>query len=260
MQKKVIIVPCYNEVKRLIPDSFSKVVIEQPDLTIIFVNDGSTDTTLQLLESMKQAHPEQVDIVNLETNRGKAEAVRQGVIAALKSPCTYIGYWDADLATPLEAIESFSAILTNRTDIDIVIGSRVRLLGRNIKRRAARHYVSRIFATCASWLLDIGVYDTQCGAKLFRRTEVMSQVFALPFKVNWIFDVEILARFIVLSGASPAAVSSKWVEYPLEEWQDVRGSKIKTADFIKCGFEFMLLMLAIRTPARRRYALYLSGN
>jgi glycosyltransferase involved in cell wall biosynthesis len=256
MRKTTVIVPCYNEAKRISPQAFLCALEKELNLSFLFVNDGSTDETLNVLKSIKEKNPVQIEIVNLEKNSGKAEAVRRGIIKALEGQCDNVGYWDADLATPLDAIEVFCRLLDS-ADVDIVMGSRVRLLGRKIERKAVRHYLGRIFATCASMLLNIGVYDTQCGAKIFKNSPSLKQVFGKPFKVKWTFDVELLARFPIVMGVSPYEISSRWVEYPLDEWIDVKGSKIKGKDFIKGGIEFGILYFYLCTPARKVYERYL---
>jgi len=256
MRKTMIIVPCYNESKRINPKAFLCALEKNLNLSFLFVNDGSTDDTLNILNSIQKKYPAQVDIVSLEKNSGKAEAVRRGMLKALEGRFDNVGYWDADLATPLDAIDDFCRLLDS-TDAEIVIGSRVRLLGRKIERRAMRHYLGRIFATCASMLLNISVYDTQCGAKIFKNSPSLKQVFGKPFKVKWTFDVEMLARFPIVMGASPAEISSRWIEHPLDEWVDVKGSKVKGKDFIKGGIEFSILYFYLCTPARKIYEKYL---
>lgn len=257
MRKTRIIVPCYNESMRLNPQAFLRSLEKNVDLSFLFVDDGSTDATLDILTYLKEANPAQVEVVSLEKNSGKAEAVRQGILTSLEGPFDYVGYWDADLATPLDAIGDFCRLF-NSPDVEIVVGSRVRLLGRKIERKTLRHYLGRIFATCASMLLNISIYDTQCGAKIFRNTSSLSKVFGKQFKVNWIFDVEMFARFAIITKTSPTETNSRWIELPLAEWIDVRGSKVRLKDFIVAGFEFLTLFYYLRTPAQRVYKKYLA--
>lgn len=256
LQKTRIIIPCYNESARLNPSAFLDVLDQAPHLSFLFVNDGSTDDTLNILTSIKEKNSHQVDVMNLDRNVGKAEAVRRGIVSALEGAYDYVGYWDADRAAPLTSIERFCRIL-ERDAVDMVIGSRVRLLGRTIERQALRHYLGRVYATAASILLGIGIYDTQCGAKIFRNSSTLKQVFGKPFMVKWTFDVEMLARFPVVLQSSPSEVCSRWVEYPLERWVDVSGSKLKRIDYLKAGFELCRLWYLLRTPARDAYRHYL---
>lgn len=256
MRKTAIVVPCYNEAKRLKSNPIITALDKEPNLSFLFVDDGSTDETADILKSIKVRKSAQVDILCLEKNCGKAEAVRRGMLKVIEGPFENVGYWDADLATPLEAIGEFSSLLDS-TDVTIVLGSRVRLLGRNVERNALRHYVGRIFATCASMLLQIVVYDTQCGAKIFKNSSSLRTVFGKPFKVNWTFDVEMLARFPIVLRDTPAKVSSHWYEYPLKEWIDVKGSKVKLMDYIIGGLEFCILFKYLRTPVRKWYEKYL---
>ncbi|HXE95224.1 MAG TPA: glycosyltransferase [Dongiaceae bacterium] len=258
MRKTRIIVPCYNESRRLNPKAFLSALDNDSHLSFLFVNDGSTDTTPNILNSLQETNPDQIEVLNLMMNSGKAEAVRLGILKALEDPFDNVGYWDADLATPLDEIGSFCRLLDS-PDVDIVIGSRVLLLGKKIKRNASRHYLGRVFATFSSLLLNISVYDTQCGAKIFRNSPSLSQVFGRPFKVKWTFDVELLARFPIVLNAYPPEISSRWVELPLSEWCDVKGSKVKLRDYIIGGIEFLILLYFLRTPALKVYKKYLLG-
>lgn len=256
MRKTGIVVPCYNESRRLDSRSFLSALDKEPNLSFLFVNDGSTDETFNIIKSLKDKNPAQVDFICLEQNSGKAEAVRRGMLKVIEGEFENVGYWDADLATPLAAIEEFCSLLDS-SDISIVIGSRVLLLGRNIQRNPLRHYVGRVFATCASLLLKIEVYDTQCGAKIFKNSALLKTVFGKPFKVNWTFDVEMLARFPIILGLTPTKVCSKWFECPLKEWLDVKGSKVRLKDYIIGGLEFCVLFTYLHTPARKLYEKYL---
>ncbi len=200
------------------------------NIGFVFVDDGSRDQTLQVLEDLRKSREDLVSVLQLKVNQGKAEAVRQGINFALEHNAEYTGYWDADLATPLDAIPRFLAILAQRPDLDMIFGSRVKLLGRKVRRQPARHYLGRVFATVVSMMLRLPIYDTQCGAKIFRVRPETRDLFREPFLTRWVFDVEILARYIRKSGSADLA-ASRIYEYPLEEWEDVAGSKVKGADF-----------------------------
>jgi dolichyl-phosphate beta-glucosyltransferase len=233
-----IIIPCYNEEDRFDPASFTNFASPSHSITFLFVNDGSTDRTLPFLESLKVSDPTRFSVLNLQPNRGKAEAVRQGILAAADSHPNYVGFWDADLATPLDAIPQFMDLAENRRELQIVIGSRVKLLGRKIERRRSRHYIGRVFATVVSTILGLEVYDTQCGAKLFRASPEMYCLFRQPFSSRWIFDVEIIARLIQATrGKQLPQLEEAIYEFPLLEWRDVPGSKLGYSDFIRAGWD-----------------------
>jgi glycosyltransferase involved in cell wall biosynthesis len=228
----VIVVPCYNEARRLNVSAFGEFLARSADTAVLLVDDGSTDATPSVIERLRQLRPRQVMTLRLAANAGKAEAVRRGVQLALRRRPAMVGYWDADLATPLEAIPRFAAVLGERPELMLVMGSRVALLGRRIRRHYARHLIGRAFATAASVVLQLAVYDTQCGAKLFRVTPEVIELFREPFRARWIFDVEILARMMAATCDFPSRPPHELIyEYPLEQWQDVRGSRLKLRDF-----------------------------
>jgi hypothetical protein len=112
----------------------------------------------------------------------------------------------------------------------MAFGARVRLLGRRIERSAVRHYLGRVFATAAATVLGIPIYDTQCGAKLLRVTPETISLFAEPFSSRWIFDVELIARYIQNVGSVERA-RGQIFEFPLHIWEDVKGSKVKPRHF-----------------------------
>lgn len=233
-----ITIPCYNEEKRLNLQKFRDFSSMYTPLKLIFVNDSSTDNTGQILREFVAESPSSYTLLELETNVGKAEAVRRGILKSLSNHPKYVGYWDADLATPLREIKEFCNVLELNEELIGVFGSRVKMLGRNISRNASRHYSSRIFATFASLVLRLGVYDTQCGAKIFRATDEIVKIFGTPFLSKWIFDVEILARLIQnrVHGDN-SNIENLIYEYPLSEWIDIGGSKIGIMDAAKAVIE-----------------------
>jgi len=214
-EKTCLVVPCYNESQRLDLQRFYDFL---DCFYFVFVNDGSKDNTLQFLEANKK---EGVYILNLKRNVGKAEAVRRGMLFMQDLPLyhsvKWVGYMDADLATPLSEIRNF--LLYNDVfdyNADAIWGSRVKRLGSRIFRSPSRDLFGRAFATFVGFLLDTGFYDSQCGAKLFRK-ELIGELFGERFTSRWIFDIEILLRL----------GKHRVVEYPLKEWRDVRGGKVK---------------------------------
>jgi dolichyl-phosphate beta-glucosyltransferase len=231
-----VVVPCYNEAARFHAIAFERFLAgaESNNIHLLFVNDGSSDTTLAVLESFRQRFPERTCVMDQQPNRGKAEAVRNGMLRVMASGQAQVtGFWDADLATPLAQISDFLQLLDERPYLDMVFGARVRLLGRAIHRQPLRHYLGRCFATVVSILLKMPIYDTQCGAKLFRVTPELQQVLAEPFHSRWIFDVEILARFLSLYQGDHARLAKEIYEFSLPEWTDVAGSKVRGSDFIR---------------------------
>lgn len=236
MRRTTIIIPCFNEADRLDLAAFR--AYRAPDVTLLFVDDGSTDATRALLEQLHAEDGEAYRFLGLEANGGKAEAVRSGFLKAFETAPDYVGFWDADLATPLEDIECFRAVLDGRPELEAVFGSRVNLLGRSVHRKLARHYVGRVFATAASAVLRLPIYDTQCGAKLFRVNDEIIEIFRTPFISKWIFDVEIVARMVQRRrGTDLPPVRDLVMEHPLMRWEDVRGSKIRLRDFIVVGWD-----------------------
>ena len=228
-----IVVPCYNEARRLPSEKFVEFVHEGHDIDFLFVNDGSTDNTLEVLERLQRVCGPAVSLLDKKTNGGKAEAVRDGMTRAIELGRTsFVGFWDADLATPLAAIAPLRQELIDDPHLQMVFGSRIRLLGRHVHRRAIRHYLGRVFATVVSTMLRLPIYDTQCGAKIFRVTPELTQVLSRPFISRWVFDVEILARFIAINHGDARPLHDSIYEYPLERWEDVGGSKVKPGDFL----------------------------
>jgi len=241
LAEAAVTIPCYNEADRLKCDAFIGFVREHREVMFIFVDDGSTDETAQLLKSMSLSEAANIQFITLKTNCGKAEAVRQGTLSAIASGAKYVGYWDADLATPLKTILEFLDELKKNSHLLLVMGARVQLLGRMILRNRYRHYLGRVFATVASLVLRIPVYDTQCGAKMFVATEALALTFRDPFISRWVFDVEILARLLCRGNVNPQVAVC---EYPLLEWHDVKGSKVKPKDFLVALWDLSRIHLA----------------
>jgi glycosyltransferase involved in cell wall biosynthesis len=208
------------------------------------VDDGSRDNTIEVLQALCEGVPDRAAYLACKLNAGKAETVRKGMLYAMQQyELDAVGFWDADLATPLTAIPSFVDVLTRLPASEMVFGARVQLLGRHVHRSPMRHYLGRVFATLASMTLQLAIYDTQCGAKLFRVSADLKQVLAEPFLSKWVFDVEILARYSQLCGHDKSRMELRIYEFPLERWADVAGSKVKPTDFLIAMFDLLRIKL-----------------
>jgi dolichyl-phosphate beta-glucosyltransferase len=240
----VLVVPCYNEASRLPLAQFDEAATQDWCPRIIFVNDGSTDGTGAMLRSYCERYAGLFEALSLEKNAGKGEAVRRGLLHGIESGARFVAYFDADLATPLQELPLFERVLEEDSSLRVVLGSRVRLLGRHVDRSLIRHLAGRVFATSASLALELPVYDTQCGAKMLRVTPALSDALSQPFTSRWLFDIELLFR-LRSHEADAAAFERTLYELPLRTWKDVQGSKVKPADFFRALWQVWQL--------RRRY-------
>ncbi len=223
--RTALVVPCYNEASRLDFAAFARALAQFPGLSLLFVDDGSRDETGSRLSVFAAAHSGRARLLTLQKNCGKAEAVRLGMLAVAADGAEWIGYWDADLATPLEALADYLQVGRDHPEVEMIIGSRVRILGRDIRRQAYRHYFGRVFATAASLTLGLAVYDTQCGAKLFRASPRIAALFERPFVSRWVFDVELLSRY-----RATRPPNRSIYELALKQWHHKPGSKLHVWD------------------------------
>ncbi len=251
MHRTAIVVPCYNEAERLRLDQLYEAAQASSLLSFVMVDDGSQDDTLPLLKNLQAESPQQFQVLALPRNVGKAEAVRQGLLTAFARSPTLAGYFDADLATPLSEVAPMVDLFEG-PEVQMVMGSRVKLLGRSVQRSPLRHYLGRVFASVASVTLGLDVYDTQCGAKLFRVSQAMRRVFEMPFRANWSFDVEVIARMQALArrGELPPAERAI-VEYPLRSWHDISGSKLGPRGALRAGMDLARIWRHYRPTAKR---------
>ena len=237
MQTIGIIIPCYNEARRLDTHYLIEFLTLHPHIKVVLVNDGSVDNTKQVIENTASQLPQQITAYNCPINRGKAEAVRQGMLL-LKSETQlqWVGYFDADFSTDLNEIDYFLNYIPKNINFDMLIGSRINRLGSSIVRNELRHYISRIIGTLTSRLLKLHVYDTQCGAKLIAHKHV-SLLFDKPFISTWMFDVELFARLINFQGHD--LCKQHIIEVPLRKWVEKGDSKISWTYTLKLPFELL---------------------
>ena len=241
MLRPLLVVPCFNEGERWQSDYWSK--LNESEIDFLFVDDGSTDDTwARISESCDDLGSARV---RLAENVGKAEAVRNGLIAALKEPRRFVGFLDADAAFPVEAVAEIAKVAQIRLiegDWDSVWAARILMGGRSVVRHQSRHYIGRLVATFIASSHEHPVYDTQTGLKLFRSTSALGECLRTPFQTRWFVDVELLMRWKSANGR----LMRVWEE-PVESWRDIGGSKVNRGQYWQLARDILTVK---RYPSR----------
>jgi dolichyl-phosphate beta-glucosyltransferase len=186
-----IVVPCYNEEQRL-PHTIE--LIERyldgkdGDYELILVDDGSSDGTRIVMDAAAERN-RFVRLEALPRNRGKGRALAEGVAMASGSE---ILVTDADLSTPIEELPKLQAELAQGAGVAIASralrGSRV-----EVSQPIYRVFMGKAFNLLVQAVLLPGIWDTQCGFKLFR-ADVAHEAFAELTTDGFGYDPEVLYR------------------------------------------------------------------
>lgn len=161
--------------------------------------------------------------------------MRTGFAYAFSHGATIVGFCDADFSVDADDLLRLYEMLERSEQLDAVIGSRLALAGSTIERSLIRHLAGRIFATLVTFTLGQKIYDTQCGAKVFRRNQRVIESFADPFISRWAFDVEVIGR--INSRKRSPQVGSTIIEVPLLRWIAQPGSKLTMSQQLRTVFE-----------------------
>jgi|LakMenE18May11ns_1017448.scaffolds.fasta_scaffold9945737_2 CheY-like chemotaxis protein len=225
-----VVIPCYNEEKRLASDEFKQFVNSNLGYHLCFVNDGSEDNTLDVLHKLKKGSEGRISIYNCKENFGKAEAVRLGMLHLSKQQqFDYIGFLDADLSTNFEDFDALVDTI-DASNFKIVSGSRITRMGAEIKKKSARAIISNAINFIIRKTLGMDFKDTQCGAKIMT-IDVIEDTFQTKFLTRWLFDVEIFMRMRKKYGLEKA--KTLLCEKPLNRWVHKDGSKVSYNDSFK---------------------------
>ena len=192
------VVPVFNEERVLLTSlatlaeflkELSKAAGRTPlDWELLCVDDGSTDSSAELVQAFQAEHPEfPVVLRRLPENRGKGAAVREGMLAAAGR---FVFFLDADLSTPLDETTGFLGAL--ESGYDVVIGNR-RVPGASITRHQPklRESLGRGFTLLVNVLLAPGVHYFTCGFKGFTH-DAAQTVFKRSSLDGWAFDAELV--------------------------------------------------------------------
>lgn len=225
-----VVIPCYNEEERLLSKEFINFIDKHTGYLLCFVNDGSTDKTLDVLNKLREGREDFISIYDCEKNGGKAEAVRLGMLHLAKDEgLDYIGFLDADLSTDLSDFDDLVTTIEN-SNFKIVSGSRISRMGANITKESARQIISLTINFIIRKILSMNFKDTQCGAKIFHR-DVINIAFDKKFITKWLFDVEIFLRIKRYYKIDKAR--EMMCEQPLKRWIHADGSKLSMKDSIR---------------------------
>jgi len=205
-----------------------------------FVDDGSIDETYELLLSLASFSPTKIKVLKLRKNVGKAEALRHGLMQALEDNpgVKLIGYCDGDSTVLSDDILNLIKIM-EENKFDLVLASRVMLLGRSITRTTRRHIIGRIVVT----VLGVGhnnfPYDPQNGLKLLRNSAGLKESLTEPFKTRWFVDIEIMLRMRQLG------MTMFWEE-PLLHWEESGESHLSLRSIPRIIHELFIVRRLLR--------------
>jgi dolichyl-phosphate beta-glucosyltransferase len=233
-----IVIPCYNEEKRLEPklsESIAALMAMLGDpFEIVFVDDGSTDATFEILKAVERKFPAlPITAVRYTPNRGKGRAVKVGVLAARG---VKIIIMDADFSIDLSETSRFIEALDA---VPAAIGTKKHLLTQTEKSQGAlRSFLGRGFTTLTNLFLGLNFSDITCGLKAFRG-DAGRDIFGRQRINRWSYDSEtlFLAR----------RLEYEVVEIPVK-WHHEEESKVKTAGAMVSSFRELM---AIRLYAWR---------
>ena len=208
MDRVALVIPCYNEQTRLSVPEFQEVHLASGRLELVFVDDGSKDGTRSVIERIRGARPEDVRVVVYDENQGKAEAVRRGVLEAIRTQPDAVGYWDADFGDPpcrAPELREYSRESTRRR----------RRLGSPRQVDGAGHQSASLAALCGTSVCHRGVrHHRSSRVRHAVRSQAVSNDFATPQRVRTTVRVAMdssTSKFWRASSHSIPAARKAWV-------------------------------------------------
>lgn len=225
----LVVIPAYNEAARLpILLADIRAYLESPtaagrsfEVHFSIVDDGSRPEDFAATGRLVAEHglQDSIDILRFERNRGKGAAIRAGFERGLAGSFDYLGFMDADSSVPVSELHRLLVYLTATgpaLGLAGAIGSRVRMLGREVARSPVRHSIGRVFATFVAIYFRCPVYDTQCGLKVFER-HVLQRYLHIPSDERWVWDTQLLLAMV--------RGGERIHEVPID-WTDIGHSKL----------------------------------
>ncbi len=220
-------IPCFNESQR-IDFAYFDILSRISEIQLFFIDDGSIDSTGDLLKKLSFQNSDKMFVLTNNTNMGKTKSIIKCWRQIIDRDLTHIGFLDADGATSLDDVIRIVSLIETKNSFDAIWGSRVKLSGRKIDRKLVRHILGRLIHLSTKQLYKQEIYDTQAGIKVFKITEDLKKVvLSGVFKSKWFLELELLCLL-----EKNKVVLKIWEE-PLNNWNDVPGSKIKLRNFFE---------------------------
>ncbi|WP_299434733.1 dolichyl-phosphate beta-glucosyltransferase [uncultured Aquimarina sp.] len=235
--KTGIIIPCYNEEKRLNVAAFINFIQKENNFHLCFVNDGSKDDTIAVLKDIQSENPLKVSVIDIKKNSGKATAVRAGArYLHSRGDMSFVGFIDADLSTDFEDFDGLLKTLKTNKKLSMVFGSRAKDASEGIEKDTLRACFSKIIKMLVFFILRLPIEDTQCGAKVFR-ADIIPVLFKRNFFSRWLFDVEMFLRMKKHFGK--VIILNKIYEQPLQRWVHMDDSKLGLKDSLEIPYRLL---------------------
>jgi dolichyl-phosphate beta-glucosyltransferase len=235
-----IVIPAYNEAARILPYLRSITSYMQgrgQPYEVLVVDDGSTDATSSVVETLASSAPE-IQLLRAPLRRGKGAAVRRGMQAAVGHLQLFA---DADGATPIQELARLEQAVASGADL--AIGSRTlasRLPDYAVQARLYRTILGNLFNSVVQQSGLKGITDTQCGFKLFRQA-VAADLFGVSKVNGYGFDLELL--YVAQQRGYRIA------EIPVN-WSDQPGSKVR---ILRDGLAMLRELAVIRRNGAKGY-------
>jgi dolichyl-phosphate beta-glucosyltransferase len=229
----VLVIPVFNEAERMDFDFFSG--IKSLDINqIIFIDDGSTDRSFQIIDNFF-AEDSRVQWIHNSSNVGKAESLRLGILRALEKTPVLVIVTDADGAiSHLDIVKMVAKtremLETTFSEEDIILtsGARVNLAGWQIQRTILRQWIGRVIATVVALICKTSMYDTQSPLKvLYFSNKNAGAILVNRFKTKWFYEAELVMRINNIRVSSDSLRNSIIHEFPLTYFRDIPGGKLK---------------------------------
>jgi len=203
--KTGIIIPCYNEEKRLNVSAFINFIKKENNYHLCFVNDGSKDDTMTVLKKIQSGNSLKVSIIDIKK---------------------------------FEDFDGLLKTLKTNTKLSMVFGSRAKEGGDSIEKDTLRAFFSKIIKMLVFFILRLPIEDTQCGAKVFKAS-LVPVLFEKNFFSRWLFDVEMFLRMKKHFGK--VVILNKIYEQPLKRWIHMEDSKLGIKDSLEIPYRLLTI-------------------